>query len=96
MANTEIRRLAMLDVLAQCPRYEANEAFLAIALRDIGNAVARDLLRVELAWLRDAGLIAVTEIADVWIAKLTLRGLDAASGATVIPGVHRPAPEASR
>jgi len=89
----EARRLAILLVLKECPAYEANEAFIAIALRDLGHPVAHNLMRIDLAWLKDAGLLEVEELAGVMIARVGLRGLDTALGHAVIPGVKRPLPE---
>jgi DNA-binding transcriptional ArsR family regulator len=89
---SEARRLAILLVLKECPAYETNEAFIAIALRDLGLPAGHDLVRIGLAWLRDAGLLEIDEIAGVMISRLTRRGLDAAAGNTAIPGVQRPEP----
>ena len=67
---SEARRLAILTVLDQCPSREASDSLIAIALKDSACACSYDAVRSELAWLRDAGLIAIGEISCIMIAKL--------------------------
>jgi hypothetical protein len=86
-------RLVVLRVLAEDADYSHNEYVLRSALRSLGHNVSVDLLRTELAWLAEQGLLAVADTTGVMVAKLTARGLDVANGAVVIPGVKRPEPE---
>ena len=89
----EDMRLVVLRVLAEDADYSHNEYVLRSALRSLGHTVSTDRLRTELAWLAEQALISVANTAGVMVAKLTARGLDAATGAVVIPGVKRPDPE---
>lgn len=89
----QIRRV-VLDTLKQDPAYTVNEAILRAILKDFGFAVAQDLLRTELAWLAEQGLITTSDQGGIVVAKITNRGLDLANGCTVNPGVARPEPEA--
>jgi hypothetical protein len=86
-------RLAVLQILAQNPSYDANEMVLRQALASLGHHISRDRLRTELAWLDEQCLISATDVSGVTVARLTGRGEDAAAGRTVVPGVRRPGPE---
>jgi hypothetical protein len=90
----ENRRCAMLRFLADDTDYTINDSLLDSALAAIGHAVSRDLLRTEIAWLEEQGLVTVRKEMDgrVLVITLTGRGLDVAQGRTVVPGVQRPRP----
>jgi hypothetical protein len=85
-------RLVLLRVLAEAPGYEANSFILAGAAEEFGHHVSTDLLRTELTWLAEQGLVSVKTLAAVQVASLSPRGLDVAKGNASIPGVKRPAP----
>lgn len=87
------RRLVVLRMLAQDSDYSHNEYILREALKAYGHKVSTDLLRSELTWLAEQGLLVVTDAAGVMVAKLTTRGRDVAEGCVVVPGVKRPEPE---
>ncbi len=89
-------RLTVLQLLAQDPGYDLNEAILATLLKEFGHQVSKDALRTHLAWLAEQGLLTVSLVAGtLQLAKLTSRGEDAAYGRARIPGVKRPGPEDS-
>jgi hypothetical protein len=90
----EDRRLVILRVLREAPAYAANGSVLHAAIGRLGHDVARDLVRSDVAWLAEQGLVKVEEIAGagVTVATLTERGLDVAEARAVVPGVRRPAP----
>lgn len=83
-------RLAILQLLEQDVDYAHNEIVLQGALERLGHGVSFDRLRSELAWLGEQGLLAVTQVVGLQLAKLTLRGADAARGRANVPGVARP------
>ena len=85
-------RLAVLQVLEQDAQYAHNETVLQAALSAVGHGVSADRLRSELAWLAEQGLLAVSDVGGLQVAKLTARGGDAALGRTNVPGVARPRP----
>jgi hypothetical protein len=90
---TEDRRLSLLLLLAESPAYEANEHLLRSALEaSFGHAATLDQVNTDLAWLHEQGLVESREIAGVRIARATDRGLDAAAGRAIVPGVKRPSP----
>jgi hypothetical protein len=90
---TEDRRLAVLRLLADQQDYALNDSVLHGALGRLGHGVARDLVRDDIAWLREHGLVSVEIVAErVWVARLTERGADCAAGRTRVPGVKRPGP----
>ena len=96
MRLTEIiaadRRLAILQALEEDPDYSHNEMVLRAALGTLGHNLSHDLLRSELAWLAEQGLITITTVADVQVARLTARGEDVGLGHAHVPGVRRPGP----
>lgn len=89
----EDRRLVILMLLSKSGGYGANEFLLRSGLAGSGHAIGRDLLRTELSWLTEQGLIDVSDIDGTVIAKLSARGADVACGVVVVPGVKRPEPE---
>lgn len=88
----EDRRLVILRLLAESAKYSANEYLLQQGLHAFGHEVGHDLLRTELAWLAEQGLLDLDEVAGVRVAKLRERGVDVASGVAIVPGVKRPRP----
>lgn len=93
-------RLVVLQLLTTAEGYEVNEGILADLLRRYAISISRDVLRTQLAWLAEQGLVSLTEVAGdlgggLYMAKLTMRGDDAAHGRAIIPGVKRPGPEDS-
>ena len=90
---TQDRRLAVLRLLADDPGYSHNDSVLQTALDAIGHTVSRDQVRVDLAWLEEAGLVTVRVVNEtIHVATLTKRGIDVAAGRAVVPGVKRPSP----
>ena len=87
-------RLAVLQVLEQDAQYAHNETVLQAALSAVGHGVSADRLRSELAWLAEQGLLAVSDVGGLQVAKLTARGGDVVLGHAQIPGVARPRPGA--
>lgn len=86
------RRLVILRLLMEEHQYRASEMILWRALELFGHAVALDVVRVDMDWLAEAGLLTVQTVADIHIATLTTHGLDAATGRATVSGVQRPAP----
>ena len=92
-AVTEHLRLTLLRLLAdQGGGYAANESVLADAANRYGFRASRDVIRGELAWLAEQGLIEREEVGELAVATLTQRGLDTAEGRAGVPGVKRPSP----
>ncbi|MFH1984134.1 MAG: ArsR family transcriptional regulator [Pseudomonadota bacterium] len=83
-------RLVMLRTLAEDPGYSLNESVLQEVLAMFGHTISRDRVRTELRWLEEQGLVAVSEVMNVLVGKLTGRGADVASGASHVDGVKRP------
>lgn len=88
------RRRVILDALNSDPGYSLNEAVLRAILKDFGFAASHDLLRTELAWLVEQGLLTTSDQGGIIVAKISARGVDVATGCVNVPGVARPEPEA--
>ena len=91
----QLRRIALLQILAGAGRRRANEAMLRAAARHVGHAVSADRLRTDLRWLEEQGTLALEEIGGVLVATLTQRGVDVATGDAETPGIAPPAPDAA-
>lgn len=89
----EERRLLILRGLAEAGGYALRETVLARLLEAQGENIGHVRLRGQLEWLRDALLIELDQARDPWLAQITRRGLDVASGKTRVAGVARPLPE---
>lgn len=95
----EDRRLVILRLLHEDADYSLNESILGKALAAYGHGVSRDVVRTELAWLREQGLVRLESVPrpsgePLQVATLTARGAEAAEGRAVVPGVARPSPTA--
>ncbi|MGH8037297.1 MAG: VpaChn25_0724 family phage protein [Stenotrophomonas sp.] len=87
----EDRRLVLLRLLAEQNGYRANSSTLHSGLHHLAVAGSRDDVLTDLTWLGEQGLLRVSEVVPgVLVAELTIRGQDAASGMTAVPGVSRP------
>lgn len=85
-------RLAMLRVLEGAPACRANSSILHSAVQDLGLSASRDLVRTQIAWLDEQGLVTSAAAGDLVVVTLTERGLDVARGLVVVYGVARPTP----
>lgn len=86
----EDRRLVILRVLSELPRYSANSSVLYTALSQFGHYPSRDVVKTELVWLEELDLVKLDDVGPVIVATLTERGLDAAQGRCEVPGIKRP------
>jgi Fe2+ or Zn2+ uptake regulation protein len=84
------QRLVLLRILLEMPAYKANSSVLANMLSQLGHSVSRDLVKTELRWLSEQGMLAVQEVASVLVATLSERGQDVAEGRAVVDGIARP------
>jgi hypothetical protein len=91
--QTQARRLAILQLLAQDPDYSINDALLKELLRTLGHGVALHVVKADLAWLESVGLLATTDLTPCLVAVLKSEGLDVSRGESLMPGVARPRPE---
>lgn len=89
---TENRRLEILGILKEDPGYETNAGIIQGSLGWLGLQTSMDRVRTDLAWLKEQGLVTLSEVGGVQLAKITQQGLDCARGLSRIPGVARPAP----
>lgn len=89
---TAHRRLAILSILNAANAYTLHEVDLKTTLSSRGQAVATDLLRADLQWLHEQGLVLAKQADGIWLATLTARGGDVQQGLSTVPGVARPEP----
>ena len=85
-------RLILLRAMEEAPGYSLNESILHTVVGRFGHNVSRDVIKTELSWLREQGLISTEEVVGYYVATLTTRGADVATGRSSIPGVERPSP----
>lgn len=92
----EDRRLVILRCLSEVAGYAANEQVMRAALDHFGHRIGRDVLRQDIAWLRDASLLRVellyppTSGAELWLLHLLPAGDDVAHGRVQHHGIARP------
>lgn len=86
----EDRRLVLLRLLEDLPGYMSNSSVLTKLLPSFGHLVSRDVVRGQIAWLAEQGLVKADDVDDVTVVTLTERGLDVARGLSIVPGVARP------
>lgn len=90
---TEDRRLAVLRLLNDQQGYSLNESVIHDALKHLGHAVPRAIVRDDMTWLEERQLLSIEVVADrVWVATLSERGADVATGRSRVEGVKRPSP----
>ena len=77
------RRLQILRLLAEGDH--SSEVLLAVVLQ-----APQDLVRTDLGWLAENGLVVIEEIGGLRFASLAQRGLETAAGVVATPGVAKP------
>ena len=85
------QRLVLLRSLLDCGD-SANESILQTCLQTYGHKGSRDTVRTQLAWLREQGLVTLSDVSGCYVAEITGRGDEVASGLTTVPGVKKPRP----
>ncbi|MGD1880836.1 MAG: hypothetical protein ACFB11_00760 [Paracoccaceae bacterium] len=86
-------RIAILRFVEDAPRYTTNVSMLATLLPRVGIQYTRDQITTEAHWLKEQGLIEVTETGDFIVLVGTNRGIEIAQGIAVHPEIKRPRPE---
>lgn len=89
----EDRRLAILRVLEGSAEYRANLYLIQRMLNSFGHAAPFDVVKSDIAWLAEQGLLVAEEIGGLPIPQINARGLDVANGRSIVPGVARPMPD---
>ena len=89
----EDRRAWLLRLLARSGGH-ANEGVLLTSIHAAGHRrVTRELVRADLEWLNDRGLVSLEWLDEtVLVARLTRRGGDVAAGHATVSGVRKPDP----
>lgn len=90
----EGRRLLILQLLQQDPNYSINDRLLHTLLSQAGQGALLAVVRDDLAWLEDRGLLATNALYGCTVAVLCGEGVDVALGLAHVQGVARPGPRA--
>ncbi|UTV30177.1 VpaChn25_0724 family phage protein [Photobacterium atrarenae] len=90
--QSEHQRLVILRCLAEVPGFQLNESILHDSLNRAGVPTSRDAVKMQLEWLREMGLVKITQMASFYVAELTGRGADVVSGVARVPGIKVPRP----
>lgn len=91
--TADIRLVILRFLMESDGDYRLNSSILHKLLdMKAGYTTPRDKMVTELFWLKEQGLIELEESGNIYIATLTQRGLDVASGSARVPGVARPSP----
>jgi repressor of nif and glnA expression len=86
------RRITILRLLAEQQDYSLNDSIIKDLLPEYGFRPSRSVVRTELAWLAEQGLVTVKDVNGCHTATLTERGGEVADGCATVPGVKRPSP----
>lgn len=94
------RRGIILRVLHDQGDFGLNDGVIQDALDLSGHKVSRDVVRTELSWLEEQGFVHIDKLqtsfdkaTGLWVANLTQRGEEIATGRSKNPGVKRPPPK---
>lgn len=87
------RRLTILLMLMNSPGYAASQYLLHSALPQFGHNVGMDELYADIEFMESVQLLEKNVVENVWLIRLTTRGVDVAQGRTEQGGVKRPLPE---
>lgn len=92
--QAEHRRIAILRMLAEQPDYRSNASVLADALPLVARISAtRSQVLADVVYLESIEAVRQEALGNGVVGvELTDRGLDAAQGRIVLPGVKRPSP----
>jgi len=91
--QSEHRRLEILRALNEDSDYSLNDTLLQEILEMQGYGVSLNLIATDLAWLEEQALITTRHLPGCKIATLRGRGVEAAKGIIIVPGISRPRPE---
>ena len=87
-AQQQQRRL-ILEQLEAENDYTSNSILLKQVLQMLGHTLSSDQIVTEITWLQVQGLVTLDNFGGIYVAKLTERGLDVATGASQLPGIAR-------
>lgn len=83
-------RLKILQLLIEASPQPLNHRTLQTALASLSVRLSTDQVRVELAWLAEAGAVTLVTAGPLVVAELTERGRDIGKGHATMPGVDSP------
>ena len=87
---TEDRRLVLLQGLGEAQAHQLNDSVLKKALAFVGHNVSTDVVRGDLMWLDEHGMVRVSKLAvasgELWVVHLTGAGREVLEGRTY-PGI---------
>jgi len=89
---TEHLRITILRLLVERSDYTLNDSLLRDLVPQYGFRPSRDVLRTQLAWLEEQGLVSLECNNGCHVAQLSDRGEEVAKGYATCPGVKRPSP----
>ncbi|ABE50966.1 VpaChn25_0724 family phage protein [Methylobacillus flagellatus] len=89
----EDRRYLILRALNESKSYRASLILLQAFLESFGQAVSGDVVKGEVAWLEDQGLVRSEKTGQIITVQLLGPGADIAAGRATYPGVRQPTPD---
>lgn len=89
----EDRRYLVLRALNDSKGYRASLILLQAFLESFGQRVSGDVVKGEVAWLEDQGLVRTARVGQVITVQLLGPGADIAAGRATYPGVRQPTPD---
>ncbi|MBI2397725.1 MAG: hypothetical protein HYV17_07995 [Xanthomonadales bacterium] len=83
------RRGFIVALLAQSGEQGANVPLVVSITQNAGYRASADVIKADLAALRDLGLLTLREIGTLQMARIEQRGRDFAGGQFDVPGLER-------
>jgi hypothetical protein len=80
LLTVEGRRAWVLRLLNEATHFSLNEILLQSMLVQVGHSSPAHVIRNDMLWLKSLQLIEIQTPRDVWIAVLTVLGVDVAVG----------------
>lgn len=83
------RRGVILAILHQSNADGCSVPALASVVQHAGYRASREMVEADLQMLSDLGLLVVRDVGGVAFARITVRGVDVATGNQPMPGIER-------
>lgn len=84
----EDQRMLILYTLSES-NHSANAEVLQDCLQMYGHRASLDLVNTQLGWLEEQGLITLSKVGNLSVAKLTARGFDVSQNSVKVEGVKK-------
>ncbi|AAN53741.1 ArsR family transcriptional regulator [Shewanella oneidensis MR-1] len=86
----EHQRRSILTALSAMVGFGANHSMVRETCATFGVEMSNDVIKTQLYWLEEQGLVSIKTQGNYLIAELKARGQDVVDGLANVPGIKRP------